>query len=149
MSYEYIRGLIDGEGCFTFHTGFLDKNGIKTRVPAFAIRMHEREEPLFKEIKEFLNLKSKIHNLKAYTSDGHKRGRQILIQVRDFRQLRDIIIPLCNKKLRGYKAKQFDAWIEEMDSDTSVPKQYKLLARLCKNGFFEKEERYKKFSKTI
>jgi uncharacterized protein (UPF0128 family) len=46
MSYDYIRGLIDGEGCFTFSQSTEPKNGSKTRLPAFALSMSSVDRDL-------------------------------------------------------------------------------------------------------
>lgn len=40
ISYEYIRGLIEGEGCFSFSPNKTNA----TMTPSFTIRMHVREK---------------------------------------------------------------------------------------------------------
>lgn len=46
LSYEYIRGLVDREGCFGFHSGCIKSNGNKYKIPVFAISMHVRDKEL-------------------------------------------------------------------------------------------------------
>lgn len=138
LSNEYIRGLVTGEGCFSFHTGWKRKNGRKYKMPAFYIGMHERDETLLKMVRNSMNLKNQIYNHKSWHGDGSKRGRMASLVVRDFSQLKDIIIPFFYKKLKGYKAIQFMDWIEKIGSDPDISDRYKSLYRLYKWGHYEK-----------
>lgn len=52
------------------------------------------------------------------------------------------IRPLFYNKLAGNKAVQFDSWIEKIGQDSSVPRSYKILYGLCKNGFYEKNSKF-------
>jgi hypothetical protein len=136
ITAEYIRGLTDGEGCFTFC-----KAGAYY-IPTFVISMHERDEKLFIKVADFLNLKSDVHIFNAYLKDGHKRGRSAKLIVRDTACLVNIIVPLFYKKLLGYKADQFEAWIKKIGSDTMVPKRYKSMYELYESGYWDKKENY-------
>lgn len=107
--------------------------------------MHERDEQLIRKVRDFLSIKNRVYNYKSPMYDGHKRGRKAILMVRDFRQFRDIIIPLCYKKFNGFKGVQFDAWMEKIWSDPDVPEQFKLIYRLYKNGFYDRETRYRWF----
>lgn len=139
ISYDYIRGLIEGEGSFTFSsTG-------KRKVPAFAIRMHVRDKKLIEEIKNVLKLKNKIYEYDYQKNDGYKRGPQALLVVREFGQLKNIIIPFFYKKLYGNKADQFEQWIEKIGKDPLVSDGFKFLHMLYKSGFYDKEESIKMF----
>ena len=78
LSNEYIRGLIEGEGCFSFHTRnaktpFL-RNGqkIKEKMTAFCLSMHERDENLIKAVRDHLGLKNKVYIYGPYKGDGYK-----------------------------------------------------------------------------
>ncbi|MEX2033242.1 MAG: LAGLIDADG family homing endonuclease [Candidatus Colwellbacteria bacterium] len=142
LTNEYIRGLVDGEGCFTFYPlrRYSRKTGyVRKKMPAFVIAMHERDEALLYSVKETLGLSTKIYQFKAYTKDGYKRGNKAVIVVRGMGPLKNVIIPLFYGKLRGYKATQFLNWLEKIGTDPEVIDQYKLLYRLHKTGYFERE----------
>jgi hypothetical protein len=62
ISYDYIRGLVDGEGCFTFCS--IKSNGLKKQLPAFVISMSERDEKLIGLVKEKLKLRNRIYKYK-------------------------------------------------------------------------------------
>jgi hypothetical protein len=93
-------------------------------------------------VKETLRLRNKIYSYKARV-DGpfkHNTGMTTLI-VRDFGQIKNIIVPLFYKKLIGNKGLQFEQWIEKMASDPLVPNTFKLIPVLYKNGYYEKNWR--------
>jgi len=149
ISFEYIRGLVDGEGSFTFHIGSKRPNGRKYKIPAFVIAMNMRDKELIKGVKDKLGIKSNIcyriprvniknaKNDKLYTS-----GRQAILSVRDFTQLKDIIIPCFYKKLKGYKGKQFIDWLEKIGSDPDVSDRFKSLYRLYRWGIYDKDLKF-------
>lgn len=145
LSYEYIRGLIDGEGCFTFSTStHKSANGIvtKNKIPAFSISMHERDEELLNKVKRTLGLRNKIYNYRSSNSDHRIRGRKAYLIVRDFSQLKDIIVPLFYKSLKGHKGLQFEDWIKKIGTDPDVPKLFKLIHRMYRSGFYDKNLKY-------
>jgi len=154
LTNEYIRGLIEGEGSFTFHTSNdLKPDGTKKirRIPVFAIQMHERDESLIRGVKEHLNIKNKIYNYKSddfvmiAATKGqriYKRGRKSILYVRDLGTLKNIIIPFFYKRLKGYKGIQFLEWLEKMGSDPEVSLGYKLLYRLYKCGYYDKNPKF-------
>ena len=148
ISYEYIRGLIDGEGCFSFSTiGYKDINGNKKKLPAFLLSMSKRDEELIKKVKEKLKIRNKIHVYKVKKRiDRYNRQPMAILIIRDLGQLKNTIVPLCYKKLIGNKAKQFDEWIEKIGTDPNVSEQYKIIYNLQKWGFYDKEEMAKKFN---
>ena len=134
ITYEYIRGLVDGEGCFTFCRGY---GGGK--LPTFAIQMHERDRELIMAVRDKLGLENKIYALKPYLGDGFKRGGGARLMGRDLWSLKNVIIPLFRNKLVGYKRLQFENWMEKIGNDPEVPGSYKLLYRLHKkDGFYDK-----------
>jgi hypothetical protein len=138
ISYDYIRGLIEGEGCFTFCTvGF---PGNKKKLPTFSISMHIRDKNLLELVKEKLKLRNKIyeHKPKPRINRFNKETMCFLI-VRDIGQLKNVIIPLCYKRLVGHKGSQFDAWIEKIGSDPAVPESLKILYEIHKSGFYDRE----------
>ncbi len=137
VTYDYIRGLIEGEGSFTFSS-----SGPGRKVPSFQLRMHVRDKVLLEKVRDFLGLKNKIYTYHYPGNDGAKRGPQVVLIVREFGSLKNIIIPLFYRNLIGNKSIQFDEWLERIGSDPNVPKSYRLLYRLHKSGFYLKNNRF-------
>lgn len=74
--------------------------------------MHERDEYLLELVRDTLKLKNKIYNYELKNmGDGWKRGGKTILIVREFESLKDMIIPLFYKKLRGNKGIQFAEWL--------------------------------------
>ena len=145
LSYEYIRGLTEGEGCFSFSTRPRtepDGRLSRYRVPSFTIGMHERDEDLLNKVRDRLGLKNRIYNYETSQKDGIKRGRKVVLVVREFGQLKNIIIPLFYNRLHGHKGKQFLEWLEEIGNHPAIPRTYKLLYRLHKSGFYTKNPKF-------
>ncbi len=137
ISYDYIRGLVDGEGCFTFCS--IKFYGVKKQLPAFVISMSERDENLIGLVKKKLKLRNRIYKYKKRTRiDSYNRMPMVTLIVRDIGQLKNIIVPVFYKKLYGNKGKQFEKWIDRIESDPLVPENYKLISILYKNGFYDK-----------
>jgi hypothetical protein len=137
LSYEYIRGLTEGEGTFTFSIS----NGRK--VPAFAIKMHYRDERLLVAVKDALGLKNKIYVYNHQGNDGHVRVPQAILIVREIGAIKNVIIPLFYKKLYGNKAAQFLEWMEKIGKDPEVPDIYKSIYKIYKSGFYDKNKTFK------
>lgn len=139
LSNDYIRGLTDGEGCFTFSTNNYRKSGeiIKQKSPAFVIAMHVRDKWLIVETAEHLGIRDNVYIHKPYLKDGHKRGYVVRFMVRSLDQIRDIIIPFFYKKLAGYKGEQFVKWIEDIGNDPMVAPRYKILYEMYKSGYWD------------
>lgn len=138
LSYEYIRGLVEGEGCFTFYPGSKRKNGSKYKIPTFVIAMNERDRELLLMMKRTLKLRNPIYTRRPSNKDGYKRGDASVLVVREFDQLKDIIIPFFYKKLKGYKGKQFTEWLEKIGNDPDISDRFKSLYRLYKLGMYDK-----------
>lgn len=101
--------------------------------------MNKRDKNLLFQIKEKLGLSNKVYEYpQNRRKGGYNRQPMTMIIVRDLGQIKNIIVPLCYKKLVGYKAEQFDVWIEKIGSDPRVPMPYKLISRLYKSGFYDK-----------
>jgi len=145
ISNEYIRGLVEGEGSFTFSTTRKKVDGTRYKLPAFVISLHIRDKHLLQMIRDKLGLKSKIYykipmvNIQnAKTGVKYLSERQAILVVRDFQQLKDIIIPFFYKKLKGYKSEQFTEWIEKIGNDSQISARFKSLYRLYKWGMYDK-----------
>jgi len=145
ISNEYIRGLVEGEGSFTFSTTRKKVDGTRYKLPAFVISLHIRDKHLLQMIRDKLGLKSKIYykipmvNIQnAKTGVKYLSERQAILVVRDFQQLKDIIIPFFYKRLRGYKSVQFIEWLEKIGSDSEISDRFKSLYRLYKWEMYDK-----------
>jgi hypothetical protein len=145
ISDEYIRGLTEGEGTFTFYTvpqSIILSNGDKCRqkMPAFAIKMHERDWNLLDLVRLSLNLKGRIYHNRPYRYDRYgsrNTSAQVTLLVRDVFELRDIIIPLFYSKLHGHKGKQFLQWLENMGGE-EMTRHSQYLHRIYQSGYFDK-----------
>jgi len=132
LTYDYIRGLINSQGCFTFHTvpnrlsGGMVK---KVKIPAFILTTHDRDEDLMATIRRYLDIEKRPYRVSKNTSK---------LVIRDLGTLKNIIIPICYNGLIGYRKRQFEFWLDKMGTDPDVPEQYKLLYRLYKKNFFDK-----------
>lgn len=136
LSNEYIRGLVESEGCFTF-----SRNGDK-KIPAFYLVMHERDRELIKMVKESLGLNNKVYKFRPYLGDGIKRGPTARLIVREFGNLKNIIVPFFYNRLFGNKGKQFTEWLKKIGNDPLVPETYKILYRLHKSGYWIKNNNF-------
>lgn len=142
LTYEYIRGLIEGEGTFTFTTTTNLKNNQRMKVPAFQLRMHIRDKELIEAVRDYLKLKNKVYIYHYPGKDGSHRGPQAMLIVREMGRLRNIIIPLFYNKLAGHKAIQFNDWLENIGNDQLVHYRYKFLYILHKNGHFQNNNKF-------
>ena len=145
LSNDYIRGLVDGEGCFTFYPTKFKRAGevVRQKIPAFVIAMHVRDRWLLIETAEHLGVKSNVYIHKSWQKDGHKRGDTARFIVRSLGELRDIIIPFFYGKLAGYKGNQFMKWLEDIGADPLVAPRYKILHEMYKSGYWENSENVK------
>ena len=137
INADYIRGLVEGEGCFTF---------CKTDgkyIPTFCIGMHIRDRHLLIKVADYLKIHDEVYHYNPrQQKDGYKRGGSTRLMVRDAVSLKNIIVPFFYKKLIGHKGFQFKDWIERIGADPLVPERYRLIYRLYKNGFWDKPENY-------
>jgi len=136
LSYEYIRGLTEGEGTFTFSTS----NG--RRIPAFAIKMHYRDKRLLETVRDTLGLRNKVYVYNHQGNDGHKRAPQAMLIVREIGSLKNVIVPLFYKKLYGNKASQFSEWMEKIGKDQDIPDIYKFIYKIYKSGFYDRNRSF-------
>ena len=73
LSYDYIRGLAEGEGSFNFSTTTrksADGKIKRFKIPAFSISMHERDESLLLKVRDALELSNKVYNYQQSDKDG-------------------------------------------------------------------------------
>src|SRR3989304_2719995 len=144
ISDEYLRGLVEGEGCFTFcNIPVMGKTGKKFVLPAFTIQMHERDKSLIELLKIRLGLKNKIYVYKVRAlmekSKIYRRGPMAKLIVRDVASLKNKIVPFFYKKLHGNKGKQMIEWIEDIGARDDMPENYKIIHRLHLYGYFDKK----------
>ncbi|MEK7566342.1 MAG: LAGLIDADG family homing endonuclease [Patescibacteria group bacterium] len=138
ITAEYIRGFIEGVGTFTFTTSSRGFNK-KVKIPTFQLRMNIRDKRLIELIRGHLGLKNRVYVYHYPGTDGAKRGPQVMLIVREIGNLKNIIIPFFYDKLVGYKAAQFNKWLESIGKDSEVPEGFKILYRLHKSGWFSKK----------
>lgn len=143
-SYEYIRGLIAGEGCFSFCTvPVIGKNGKRLKVPAFILQMSQQDKNLVYLVKETMGLRNRIYEYKARaTKDLYNRQGMVVLIVRDFGQLKNIVVPFFHKKLIGFKAEQFENWLEDIGNDPNVQERYRFIYEIYKAGFYDKNPKF-------
>ena len=125
ISDDYIRGLVEGEGTFTFSPSKTKYGRVK--IPAFSIKMHIRDKALIEKVRDKLGLKNRVYVYHHKGNDGANRGPQAMLIVREINNLKDVIVPFFYRKLKGNKAKQFDEWIHKIWKDSEVPHSYKLI----------------------
>jgi hypothetical protein len=144
LTYDYIRGLIDRGGCFTFHTvpNGRGKETKKAKIPAFVLIMHDRDEALVRAIKDFLGIDKDLYHYGPRRKDGYNRGGTVRLSVRDLGTLKNVVIPLFYNNLIGHKGQQFEQWLNKMGTDPDVPEQYGLLYRLYKSKYFEQNPKF-------
>lgn len=132
---DYIRGIVEGQGFF----GFTRSGPAGNIVPTFQLKMNIIDKKIMNEIKVYLGLKNKIYEYHYPGKEKSRRMPQALLIVRDFKQLKDIIIPFFNKKLIGDKGRQFEKWLEKIGSDPEISDRFKSLYRLYKWGMFDEK----------
>ena len=70
ISNEYVRGLVEGEGTFTF-----SPSGNK-KIPVFCLKMHVRDKNLLELVRNKLGLKNKVYEYNHQRKDGVKEARR-------------------------------------------------------------------------
>ncbi len=150
LSNEYIRGLIDGEGCFSFCTipssKKLEGKLIRQKIPAFLLNMHVRDKDLVQGVRDHLGLRNRVYEYRSTPLHGHNksylRGNKAVLIVRDLGQLKNKIVPFFYGRLKGHKGEQFNIWLDKIGSDPEVVDDYRLIYRLHKSGWFENNPKY-------
>ena len=135
---DYIRGLIETRGSF----GFTSSGPYGNKTPAFQLKMSADNKKLLELIRNYLGLRNKIYEYRYPGKEKSKRGRQVFLVVRDFGELKDIIIPFFYKKLKGYKSQQFMEWLEKIGSDPGISDRFKSLYRLYKWGIYDNDPKF-------
>ncbi|MFH0890648.1 MAG: hypothetical protein V1856_01295, partial [Candidatus Liptonbacteria bacterium] len=93
---------------------------------------------LLESVRDKLKLKNKVYEYKYQRKDGHIRGAEAMLIVREFPQLKNIIIPFFYKKLAGNKGIQFNQWLNKIGEDPMVPETFKFLYKLHSWGYYDK-----------
>ncbi len=105
--------------------------------------MHERDEYLLELVRDTLGLTNTIYNYKQKDrGDGWKRGRKSILIVRELDPLKNIIVPLFYKKLRGNKGIQFTKWLETIGADREISPSFKSIYKAYKSGVYDTNNRY-------
>lgn len=142
ISDEYIRGLVEGDGSFTFSTTTskrADGSVVKSKVPAFMISMHVRDYDLLCKVRDSMGLDSKVYIYGPYESkDNYNRGKKAVLTVREIGNLKNVVVPFFYNKLVGNRGIQFNDWLGTIGIDPSISEGYKIIYRLHKNGYYAK-----------
>src|SRR3989344_8583331 len=138
LTHDYIRGLIEGEGTFTFST----YKARERKVPSFQLKMSVRDTALIQGVVDTLGLDSRVYVYNHQGHDGHERQRQAMLIVREIGNLKNIVVPFFYNQLAGNKAFQFEDWLECIGHDPWVPESYKIIYRLHKNGYYKKNPKF-------
>ncbi len=142
LNYDFIRGFLEGRGCFTFHT-IGSKYGLKNKIPAFVIGLSADDKDLLIMIKNSLGLRNKIYEYaQRNRKDGYKRQGSVMLVVRDIGQLKNIIVPLFYGRLVGNKKIQFENWIDKIGEDRMISPGYKFIHTIYKSGFYGKNQKF-------
>jgi len=141
ITLDYVRGLVESKGCFTFCTA---KSGRKIwKIPTFAIGMADGDGNLLSAVVNKLGLHNIVYIYKPrIRKDGYKRRGAAILMVRDLGQLKNIIVPLLYKRLVGNKGIQFENWIRKIDLDPDVPEGFSIISKLYKSGFYDKNNKF-------
>ena len=89
-----------------------------------------------------MGLRNKVYEYNHQGKDGHKRGPQAMLIVRELGQLKNIIVPFFYKKLKGNKGKQFQEWLEKMGTDVNVSDNFRFINKIYKSGFYDKNPKF-------
>jgi hypothetical protein len=141
LTSDYIRGLVEGEGSFTFSKN-RKSDGAPIRIPSFQIKMHVRDKALLEGIRDYLGLKNNIYVYDYQRNDGHNRAPQAILIVREIGNLKNTVIPFFYDKLAGNKAVQFNEWLGKIRNDPMVPEGYDILYRLHENGYYARNSKF-------
>lgn len=144
INYDYIRGLVAGEGCFSFCSiPVLGKNGNRLKIPAFILQMSQQDRNLVYLVKDKMGLRNRIYEYKPRPrKDPYNRQGMVMLIVRDFGQIKNIVVPFFYKKLIGFKAKQFEDWLENIGNDPDIQENYRFIYKIYKAGFYDKNPKY-------
>lgn len=137
LSREFVLGLIAGEGSFSYDRR-KNGNGTIQYIPSFTLRMHVRDIDLVRAVRNYLGLDIKVYEY------FHNNRHYAVFVVRNIGDIKNIIVPFFYKRLHGYKAKQFEEWIERMGREDTT-EGHKLVYFLYKRGWYDKPENVLKY----
>jgi len=100
--------------------------------------MNFRDRELIEGVRDYLGLKNRVYVYDHSGKDEWNRKPYASLVVRDIDGLKNKITPFFYNRLVGYKAIQFDDWLEVMGNDILVPERYNIIYRLHKNGYYTK-----------
>ena len=112
------------------------------KIPAFSVSANVRDQALINKIAKALRLEDMVYDHSGSRSDGIKRSDKSTLAVRRLSSLKDCVVPFFYNKLSGYKAIQFQEWLENIGRDPDVRESYKLIYRLYKSGYWNRKENY-------
>lgn len=126
FSYDFIAGLIVGEGTF-----YWTKDKIRGEsVPVFALRLHIRDFDLIVNVKYSLGLKKE--KVYEYTHNGRHYGFLIVRNFDGLKRIIEIIYP----RLAGHKRVQFVEWFKKF-KDENMKNSCKAIYNIFRQKFPE------------
>jgi len=144
-SYEYIRGLVEGSGNFTFTSNSYkraDGSTKKSKIPTFTVSMHARDYDLLCKVRDTIGLDNKVYMFEGYTKDGYNRGKKTFLTVREIGSLKDTIVPFFYGRLVGSRGAQFNDWLTTIGRDPLISEGFRIIYRLHKNGFYKNNPKF-------
>jgi len=135
INNRIVMWLINNRGSFGFTSSGLYGN----KTPAFQLKVELRDIDILEKIKAYLGLRNKIYKYHYPGKEKANRKPQALLIVRDFKQLKNAIIPFFHKNLMGDKEVRFIEWLEEIGKNPMISDRFKSLYRLYKSGFYDKQ----------
>lgn len=125
---EYILGTLQSKGTFTFSTNW------GKHIPTFTIQFGKNDKHIAYSIKEKLSLKEPIYTIRKRGDDLSSYSYRLT--VRSFGSLKNSIIPFCYNRFHDNQRSTFNHWINTIQIDPLVPKDYKILSRLHTSGYW-------------
>ncbi|PIT92895.1 MAG: hypothetical protein COU06_02825 [Candidatus Harrisonbacteria bacterium CG10_big_fil_rev_8_21_14_0_10_38_8] len=123
---EYVAGLVNCIGRFTFYTTY--RKGVKLKTPAFLVSIPASNKYILEVIVATLDLKERIYTHKNIQSDHVSREKRCILIIRKYGSLRKII-DFSYKYLLPEKILEMESWLAEIDTGTNVVDRFKTLAQ--------------------
>ena len=138
ISKEYVIGLVEAEGNFSFSVW----KAKERKIPSFQLKMHVRDAHLVELVRDAMGLSNKIYTYGYQRKDGTGQNSYSMFIVREIGGLKNIVVPFFYDQFKGHKDMLFREWLDQIGSDPWVPDSYKVIYRLHKNGFYRKNSKF-------
>lgn len=105
MTLDYIAGLIEGEGSFSFRHKPRYKTHKPCYVPCFRLALWDLDKELLEQVRDTIGV-GKV-SLKGHPPNGRT---QYMLQIQGYKQCLALIDVLDRTKLYGQKAQSYTTW---------------------------------------